>query len=82
MDDVGADRRESGDERLGDLDVGIFQRARLQEAEVTGTGFTEDDAWDIGAIASLFALSNRIANMSGMRPNDEFLMLGRTPRGG
>ena len=41
-------------------------------------GFTEDDIWDIGAISALFALSNRMANMTGMRPNDEFHLLGRT----
>tara|TARA_Y100001001_G_scaffold163930_1_gene194418 strand:- start:2074 stop:2211 length:138 start_codon:yes stop_codon:yes gene_type:complete len=40
-------------------------------------GFSEDDMWDIGAIAGLFALSNRLANMSGMYPNDEFYMMGR-----
>ena len=40
-------------------------------------GFIEDDMLDIGAIAGLFALSNRLANMSGMYPNDEFYMMGR-----
>ena len=40
-------------------------------------GFSEDDIWDIGAIAGLFALSNRLANMAGMRPNDEFYLMGR-----
>ena len=43
--------------------------------------FSEDDAWDIGAITALFALSNRIANMAGIRPNDEFYLMGRLPRG-
>ena len=43
-------------------------------------GFTDEDAWDIGAIAALFALSNRMANMIGMRPNDEFYLMGRVPR--
>jgi uncharacterized peroxidase-related enzyme len=43
-------------------------------------GFSEEDIWDIGAIAAFFALSNRMANLIGMRPNDEFFMLGRTPR--
>jgi uncharacterized peroxidase-related enzyme len=42
--------------------------------------FSEDDAWDIGAITALFALSNRIANMAGIRPNDEFYLMGRTER--
>ncbi len=43
-------------------------------------GFSEADAWDIGAIAAFFAMSNRLANMSGLRPNDEFYLLGRLPR--
>ena len=43
-------------------------------------GFTNDDIWDIGAISAFFALSNRIANMSNMRANDEFYLLGRVPK--
>ena len=43
-------------------------------------GFSDEDIWDIGAIAAFFALSNRIANMIAMRPNDEFYLLGRLPR--
>ncbi len=43
-------------------------------------GFNEEDAWDIGAIAAFFALSNRMANLSGMMPNDEFYLMGRLPR--
>ncbi len=43
-------------------------------------GFSDEDAWDIGSIAAFFALSNRIANMSGMMPNPEFHLLGRVPR--
>ena len=39
--------------------------------------FTEEDVWDIGAIAAFFALSNRMANLTGMRPNDEFYKLAR-----
>ena len=42
-------------------------------------GFTDEDAWDIAAIASFFALSNRMANVTGMRPNDEFYSMGRLP---
>ena len=40
-------------------------------------GFTDDEVWDIGAITALFALSNRYANFSGMRPNDEFFGMAR-----
>lgn len=43
-------------------------------------GFNHDDVWDIGAIAAFFALSNRLANMSSMRPNDEFYLMGRLPK--
>jgi len=43
-------------------------------------GFSDEDAWDIGAIAALFALSNRMANLTSMRPNDEFFAMGRAPR--
>ena len=38
---------------------------------------SDDDIWDIGAIAALFALSNRMANMLALRPNDEFYTMGR-----
>jgi uncharacterized peroxidase-related enzyme len=43
-------------------------------------GFTTDDAWDIAAIAAFFAMSNRLANVTNMRPNDEFYLLGRVPK--
>jgi uncharacterized peroxidase-related enzyme len=43
-------------------------------------GFSEDDTWDIAAIAAFFALSNRMANVTAMRPNDEFYLMGRLPK--
>jgi uncharacterized peroxidase-related enzyme len=43
-------------------------------------GFSDEDAWDIGAITGLFGLSNRMANMTSMRPNDEFYLMGRLPK--
>ena len=43
-------------------------------------GFTDEDAWDIGAIAAFFALSNRMADLTAMRPNEEFFAMGRVPR--
>jgi uncharacterized peroxidase-related enzyme len=43
-------------------------------------GFTSDDAWDIASIAAFFAMSNRLANVTSMRPNDEFYLLGRVPK--
>jgi uncharacterized peroxidase-related enzyme len=49
---------------------------------VKSYGFTDEDIWDITAIAAFFALSNRMANVTGMRPNDEFYLLGRLPKQG
>jgi uncharacterized peroxidase-related enzyme len=49
--------------------------------ELRAHGFSEEDIWDIGAIAAFFALSNRMAALIDMRPNDEFYLLGRTLRG-
>ena len=43
-------------------------------------GYSDEDIWDIGAIAALFSLSNRMANLTNMRPNDEFYLLGRVPK--
>ncbi len=43
-------------------------------------GLTDEDAWDIGAIAAFFALSNRMANLTSIRPNEEFYLMGRQPR--
>ena len=49
-------------------------------AALRAHGFSDEDAWDIAAITALFALSNRMANATAMRPNDEFYLLGRVPR--
>ena len=43
-------------------------------------GFSDDDAWDIAAIAAFFAMSNRLANAFSIRPNDEFYAMGREIR--
>ncbi len=43
-------------------------------------GFTDEDIWDIGAITALFGLSNRMANLLSLRPNDEFCLMGRVPK--
>jgi uncharacterized peroxidase-related enzyme len=55
----------------------------LEDADLEAVrrhGFTDEDAWDIAAIASFFALSNRMANFAGMRPNDEFYLMGRVAK--
>jgi uncharacterized peroxidase-related enzyme len=51
-------------------------------AALRAAGFSDEDIWDIGAVAAFFALSNRMANMISMRPNDEFYLLGRLPKAG
>jgi len=43
-------------------------------------GFADEDIWDIGAITAFFALSNRMADLLSMRPNDEFHLPGRLPK--
>ena len=57
-------------QRSGEVDQGDFDA-------LAAHGFGPEDAWDIAAIASFFALSNRMANVTGMRPNDEFFSMGR-----
>jgi len=40
-------------------------------------GFDEEAIWDIAAIAAFFGMSNRLANVTNLRPNDEFYAMGR-----
>ena len=49
-------------------------------AELREHGFSDDDIWDITAITAFFGLSNRMASVTEMRPNDEFYMMGRVPK--
>ncbi len=53
-------------------EVGEADRAALRRA-----GFDDEEVWDIGAITAFFALSNRMANLLDLRPNDEFYGMGR-----
>jgi alkylhydroperoxidase family enzyme len=48
--------------------------------ELARHGFDDEDAWDIAAITGFFGLSNRIALVGGMQPNEEFYLMGRVPR--
>jgi uncharacterized peroxidase-related enzyme len=57
-------------EEVGDVD---FKALRSH-------GFSDEDIWDIGAISAFFALSNRMANLIDIRPNDEFYLIGRVPK--
>jgi len=49
-------------------------------AQLREHGFSDEDAWDIAGITALFGLSNRMANATSMRPNDEFYLMGRVPK--
>jgi uncharacterized peroxidase-related enzyme len=55
---------------IGDAD---FEALRVH-------GFDDEDVWDIAAISAFFGLSNRLANVISLRPNDEFYLMGRLPR--
>jgi uncharacterized peroxidase-related enzyme len=57
--------------------------AALTEAELDdarAAGLTDEEIWDVGAITALFALSNRMAHLTALRPNPEFFLMGRLPR--
>ena len=58
-----------------------YQIADADFAALKPHGFTDEDIWDIGAIAAFFGLSNRMANLTAMRPNDEFYLMGRIAKG-
>jgi len=49
-------------------------------AALRSHGFDDEDIWDIGNISAFFCLSNRMANLITLRPNDEFYLLGRVPK--
>jgi uncharacterized peroxidase-related enzyme len=49
-------------------------------AALRAHGLTDDDVWDVGAIVSLFALSNRLAHWAAIPPNEEFFLMGRLPK--
>jgi uncharacterized peroxidase-related enzyme len=67
-----------------DFAMKVSQEAqRVSEADfatLAEHGFSQDDIWDIAAISAFFALSNRMANVTAMRPNDEFYLMGRLPK--
>ncbi|MGE0483970.1 MAG: peroxidase-related enzyme [Gammaproteobacteria bacterium] len=64
-----------------DFAVKVCNNARAVEdgdfEALHGHGFSDEDIWDIAGITAFFALSNRMANFMGMRPNDEFFGMGR-----
>lgn len=54
-----------------------YKVAESDFATLKSHGFTEEDIWDIAAISAFFGLSNRLANVTSMRPNPEFYNMGR-----
>jgi len=67
-----------------DFALKVAQRSReVDDADYEALqrhGFSDDDAWDIAAIAAFYAMSNRLANALSIRPNDEFYAMGRERR--
>jgi uncharacterized peroxidase-related enzyme len=59
-------------------DSALFGEGDLDAAR--NAGLTDDEIWDVGAITALFAMSNRLAHLTALRPNPEFFLLGRVPR--
>ncbi|MHA6785791.1 peroxidase-related enzyme [Pseudonocardia saturnea] len=59
-------------------DSAALTEAELDDARLAG--LTEDEIWDVGAITALFAMSNRLAHLTALRPNREFFLMGRLPR--
>lgn len=58
-------------------DSAALTDAELDDARLAG--LSEDEIWDIGAITALFAMSNRLAHLTALRPNPEFYLMGRLP---
>ncbi|WAL65691.1 peroxidase-related enzyme [Amycolatopsis cynarae] len=59
-------------------DSHLFGDAQLAAAREAG--LTDDEIWDVGAITALFAMSNRLAHLTALRPNEEFYLMGRQAR--
>jgi uncharacterized peroxidase-related enzyme len=60
------------------VDPGAFSADDLDAAREAG--LTDEEIWDVGAITALFAMSNRLAHLMSLRPNEEFYLMGRVPR--
>ncbi|WP_260295921.1 peroxidase-related enzyme [Sedimenticola hydrogenitrophicus] len=67
-----------------DFAIKVSQQAyEVDDADyelLRGHGFSDEDIWDIGAVSAFFGLSNRMVNLTSMRTNDEFYLLGRLPK--
>lgn len=60
------------------VDSAALTDAELDDARLAG--LSEDEIWDVGAITALFAMSNRLAHLTALRPNPEFFLMGRLAR--
>jgi uncharacterized peroxidase-related enzyme len=54
-----------------------FAAADGEIEAMRSAGFSDDDIWDVAAIAAFFGFSNRMAGLMDMRPNAEFYSMGR-----
>jgi uncharacterized peroxidase-related enzyme len=59
-------------------DSAALTGAELDDARAAG--LTDEEIWDVGAVTALFAMSNRLAHLTALRPNPEFFLMGRLPR--
>ena len=56
---------------------------RVEDADLDALrahGLSDDDVWDVGAVTAFFAMSNRLAHMMALVPNEQFHLMGRLPR--
>ena len=64
-----------------DYAMKVSQRsAEVTEADrdaAKAAGLSDEDLWDIASISAFFAMSNRLASATEMRPNEEFFGMGR-----
>jgi len=73
---LGVSERMRADGRVADP---LDEAQLLRQVDVLKLhGFDEEDIWDIAGIAAFFALSNRMANVTAMRPNAQFYTMGRS----
>lgn len=60
------------------VEPGVFSSADIDAAR--DAGLSDEEIWDAGAVTALFAMSNRLAHLMDLRPNEEFYLMGRTPK--
>lgn len=71
------------DKQKAMLDFAIKVTLRANEVNdadheaLRAAGFDDEAIWDIAAIAAFFGMSNRLANVTNLRPNAEFYAMGR-----